>query len=66
MGVEGINPPKLVTGDDLIELGLAPGKEFKFILDALEDFQLDGKITTREAALMNAKDMVKAVKNGTF
>ena len=55
-----------MTGDDLIELGLAPGKDFKHILDALENFQLDGEVTTREMMLMNAKDMVRAAKNGTL
>ncbi len=63
---EEINPPRLVTGDDLIEMGLEPGRDFKFILEVLEDFQLDGEVTTREMMLMNAKDMVKACKNGTL
>ena len=47
-------------------MGLEPGKDFKFILEALEDFQLDGEVTTREMMLFNAKDMVRAAKNGTL
>lgn len=63
---EEINPPRLVTGDDLIEMGLEPGRIFKDILEEIETLQLDGEIKTRELALMNAKDMVKAAKNGTL
>ena len=36
-------------GDYLKELGLKPGKQFKFILDQLRDAVLDGKLVGREA-----------------
>jgi tRNA nucleotidyltransferase/poly(A) polymerase len=42
---------RFVTGNDLIELGLAPGPAFKVILQELEDLQLDGTLADREAAL---------------
>lgn len=48
---EEINPPPLVTGNDLIALGHKPGPEFKRRLEELRDAQLNGEITTREAAL---------------
>ena len=44
-------PPPLVTGSDLIRLGLQPGPRFKKILDAIQTEQLEGNILTREAAL---------------
>jgi poly(A) polymerase len=44
-------PRPLLTGDDLIEFGYAPGPQFKRILAALEDAQLENQITDREAAL---------------
>lgn len=46
-----IRPPRLVGGDDLIGLGFKPGPRFKAILKEVEDLQLDGALTTREAAL---------------
>ena len=48
---EQVRPPRLVTGDDLIALGYAPGPPFHAILEAVEEAQLSGKVTTREAAL---------------
>jgi poly(A) polymerase len=46
-----LNPPPLITGEDLIALGLKPGPQFKVILDAVREAQLEGTITTREEAL---------------
>lgn len=51
---EDVRPPRLVTGRDLLERGYQAGPAFKTILDAVEDAQLDGTITTREEALQLA------------
>jgi poly(A) polymerase len=51
MSHEAIRPPLLVTGVDLIRAGYRPGPRFREILTAAEDAQLEGSITTREAAL---------------
>jgi putative nucleotidyltransferase with HDIG domain len=48
---EKIRPAALVTGDDLIALGYAPGPRFRQILDAVEDAQLEGRLHSRDAAL---------------
>jgi poly(A) polymerase len=48
---EEVRPPRLVTGDDLMEMGLKPGPQFKEILQTVEDGQLDGRIKRREEAL---------------
>ncbi len=48
---EPIIPPPLITGDDLIALGLQPGPKFGEILEAVETRQLEGALTTRERAL---------------
>ncbi len=48
---EQVRPPRLVTGDDLISLGFKPGPPFHAILEAVEEAQLNGKVSTREAAL---------------
>jgi poly(A) polymerase len=47
---EDLHPQRLLTGDDLISLGFARGKIIGEILRALEDEQLEGRITTREDA----------------
>ncbi len=48
---EKIRPAALVTGDDLIAAGYAPGPKFREILEAVEDAQLEGRLSSREAAL---------------
>jgi poly(A) polymerase len=47
---DDLHPPRLLNGDDLIALGFAPGKGMGEILRALENMQLEGKITTRQEA----------------
>ena len=41
----------LVTGDDLIAEGHAPGPRFREILNAVEDAQLEGRLSSRDVAL---------------
>lgn len=48
---EPIIPPPLVTGDDLIALGMRPGPKFGEILEAVETLQLEGALKDREEAL---------------
>lgn len=48
---EQVRPKKLVTGDDLREMGYEPGPLFTEILRTVEDAQLEGKLRTKEAAL---------------
>ena len=46
-----IDPPPLITGDDLLQAGLTAGPGFKELLEAIRDAQLSGQVTTHEAAL---------------
>jgi poly(A) polymerase len=48
---EEIRPAPLITGNDLIQLGWAPGPEFRTVLQAVEDAQLEGTLHTREEAM---------------
>ena len=48
---EAIRPAPLITGRDLIEAGYEPGPRFKQVLTAVEDGQLEGRLTSREAAM---------------
>jgi poly(A) polymerase len=49
--VESIRPKLLVTGQDLIAAGYRPGPEFKTMLEAAEDAQLEGLATTTEEGM---------------
>jgi poly(A) polymerase len=51
MPPEAIRPEPLLTGRDLIEAGYEPGPRFKEILAAVEDAQLEGRVTSHEAAI---------------
>ena len=42
-----LEQPPLVTGRDLIDLGLTPGPDFKMILSSLEKARVEGSIQTR-------------------
>jgi len=46
-----IRPQPLITGHDLIAAGYTPGPEFKELLSAVEDAQLEGTINTKEDAM---------------
>jgi poly(A) polymerase len=46
-----ICPEPLVSGDDLIAAGYAPGPRFKEILTAVEDAQLEGRLNSKNEAL---------------
>ena len=47
---EKIRPARLLTGDDLREMGYKPGPLFKEILAAVEDAQLENHLESREQA----------------
>jgi poly(A) polymerase len=48
---EKMRPAPLVTGDDLIAAGYAPGPRFKEILTAVEDGQLEGRFASKQDAM---------------
>ena len=47
---ERVRPERLLTGDDLQDMGFRPGPLFSKILEALEDAQLEGEVKTRAEA----------------
>jgi poly(A) polymerase len=51
LGEGEIKPQLLVTGEDLIRAGYRPGPRFREMLTVAEDAQLEGEVTTREAAM---------------
>ncbi len=54
---EEVKPEPLITGHDLIAMGLKPGPLFKEILTKIEDEQLDGNLTTKETAIERVKEL---------
>lgn len=52
-------PTPLLTGEDLIEMNMTPGPNFRVVLDAVYDAQLEGTVQTRDAAVALAKAIVR-------
>jgi poly(A) polymerase len=48
---EPLIPAPLISGRDLIELGMSPGPRFSEILEAVQSRQLEGTLDSRESAL---------------
>jgi poly(A) polymerase len=55
---EPLIPPALVSGKDLISLGVTPGPLFKIFLDAVQTEQLEGRILDRDHALAYLKELI--------
>lgn len=53
-----LNPPPVLTGDDLRAAGLTPGPEFKRLLDAVREAQLDETVRAKDEAL----DLVRRMR----
>jgi poly(A) polymerase len=51
MEIGELNPPRLLTGDDLVAMGYVPGKMIGQILRALEEEQLEGRLDSRDEAI---------------
>ena len=60
VGPEELHPPRLLTGDDLLAMGFAPGKRMGEILRALEEEQLENRIHDREEAMAFVQNRRKA------
>ena len=45
-----LDPEPLLSGKDLMELGMTPGPQFKSILEQVRAMQLDGELTTPQQA----------------
>ncbi|MHB1033148.1 MAG: CCA tRNA nucleotidyltransferase [Pirellulales bacterium] len=61
---EKLNPPPLLTGDDLVAHGIPPGKVFKGLLQTVRDAQLEETIGTREEALTLVNRLLKESRDG--
>jgi tRNA nucleotidyltransferase (CCA-adding enzyme) len=59
LNVEEKAPEPILMGRHLIELGMKPGPEFKKILDAVYEMQMDGKVASLDEALKEAAGLCK-------
>lgn len=57
--LEALNPPPLITGDDLKQAGIPQGPIYREILDTIRDAQLEGHILDKPAALRLAAALAK-------
>lgn len=57
---EQVRPTRLISGEDLKEMGFRPGPAFKEILEAVEDAQLSGHLGTREQAIAFVQESFRA------
>jgi tRNA nucleotidyltransferase/poly(A) polymerase len=55
---EQLNPPPLITGDDLNALGIPPGPAYRELLEAVRDAQLEGQISS----LAEAQQLVQRMR----
>jgi tRNA nucleotidyltransferase (CCA-adding enzyme) len=51
-------PKPILMGRHLIDMGLEPGTEFKRILDAVYELQMDGRVANEEEARKAAKELI--------
>jgi len=61
---EQIRPPRLITGEDLVQMGYKPGPAFSEILRSVEDAQLEGLLATPEAAMEYVQEKFSQTERG--
>ncbi len=63
---EDLDPPPLVTGDDLKDHGVPTGPLYKNLLTAAREAQLDGAINTKEQALELVDRLLNSHRQGRW
>lgn len=48
---EVLNPPPLLTGDELLRMGIPPGPQYRVLLCRVREAQLDGQLRTQAEAI---------------
>jgi tRNA nucleotidyltransferase/poly(A) polymerase len=61
---EAVYPPRLLDGNEVItEFGLKPGPRVGEVLEAIREAQATGKVSTREEAIVYAREWLKEGEN---
>jgi len=55
-----LDPPELINGSDLHQLGMTPGPQFQTVLRAVRDAQLNEEIVTRDEAMALVEQLAEA------
>lgn len=55
-----LDPPPLITGETLQEIGVPRGPVYRELLEAIRDAQLNGEIATPEAAISRVQQLLAA------
>ena len=53
---------RIITGNDLIKMGIKPSRKMGEILEIIKEKQRIGEITTKEQVIEKVKDMIKEIK----
>jgi len=56
---QSIHPPALITGEDILALGIPPSKQVGDLLEAVREAQTDGTVTDRAGALDLVKQLLE-------
>ena len=54
------DPPPLISGDDLLALGIPPGKVYQYLLEQVRDAQLEARVATPAEAIALARSLYDA------
>ncbi len=57
---EVLDPPPLITGDDLIAHGIPRGKHYQDLLERVRDAQLEAQVSTKAEALRLAEQLYRS------
>jgi poly(A) polymerase len=60
---EVLDPPPLLTGDDLLRHGIRPGPVYRVLLQRIREAQLDGVVRSPEEALELADQLEGRMKD---
>ena len=55
---DSLDPPPLVTGDDLLANGIPSGPRYKMLLERIRAAQLDGEVCTKAEAMAMVKEWI--------
>ena len=61
---EELDPPPLLTGEDLIRHGVSPGPLYRVLLERVRHAQLDGEVETKREALDLADGLLEEHEGG--
>lgn len=62
----GLSPDPLISGEDLMVMGMNPGPAFKVVLETVYDAQLEGSISDKISAMSLAKSITASLDSDKY